>query len=763
MANHENGEATFSDPGQALVEVQPNAGAGLAMASPFAGMGASQEQDVLKGGMDRSWLINSLRRRWLLATCMSLLVGSAVGTALFFLFPQSFTATAQYKVAESPLMLLDAKSANQTRDYDIFKATQIAYIRSSLVLNAALRDSAVNNLPMFDDVDDKVDWLRNELILSYPSDSEILSISMSGDYPREDLKRVVEAVSRAYYEEVIFAEDGNRSKPLQILKIALATLSDQIEDKMRDYQSLAEDSGVSSAFNNGADPETNFLLSEALELQKNRGRLESRLVELAMQFRIFEQQINDPAYLDRQIDEALQGDPNITQMQQEMMGIDMQIRQLQSLAKRGESPAVRRLMKQRQSLQAQMNQMREQMRAQFANEQGNEPNALLKQQTLVFQVSRASIGQEMQRLETKLTELQEKLLEKAKNNTDLMLRIAEIDQLRQVEQGIATKIQNLRVELKAPKRIQPLGSKSTGAAGAETTESHNAMVRMAISGAGGLGSLLLTCLGIGYMEFTNRRLNGPDQVDEGLGIRVIGTLPSLSGRKALNPNHPVVAHLNESIDSVRTALMHESTTKRRQLVLVTSPATSEGRTTVASQLAASLARAGRRTLLIDGDLRRPSLHALFNLPLEDGLCEVLRAETEVTDVVHPTQAEGLWVMTAGYCDADAVKALSTDQAQPIFEKLRSEYDFIIIDGPPLLGLSDSLLYGLHCDGAILSVLRDHSSVPKIHQTAQLLKSVGIRLIGSVVNGVPFKADSRVTHLQQLTTRSEKPQLETADS
>jgi capsular exopolysaccharide synthesis family protein len=205
--------------------------------------------------------------------------------------------------------------------------------------------------------------------------------------------------------------------------------------------------------------------------------------------------------------------------------------------------------------------------------------------------------------------------------------------------------------------------------------------------------------------------------------------------------------------------MHDSTSKPRQVVLVTSPAAMEGRTTVASQLAASLARAGRRTLLIDGDLRRPALHSLFDVPLEDGLCEVLRAEAEVADVVRPTHAEGLWLMTAGYCDADAVHAMATDQIQPIFEKLRADYDFVIIDGAPVLGLSDSLMMGQHCDGALLSVLRDHTSVPSIYQSSELLRDVGVRLIGSVVNGVTAKPDRRVTHLQIASPKSSRKQLE----
>jgi capsular exopolysaccharide synthesis family protein len=281
------------------------------------------------------------------------------------------------------------------------------------------------------------------------------------------------------------------------------------------------------------------------------------------------------------------------------------------------------------------------------------------------------------------------------------------------------------------------------------------MQHYAVSAMGGLGAMALTCFGIAYMEFRNRKLNGTDQIDEGLGIRVVGTLPSLASRQAIDPTHPVVAQLTESIDSVRTLLMHDSSSKRRQVVLVTSASTQEGRTTVSSRLAESLARAGRRTLLVDGDVRRPALHALFGVPLEDGLCEVLRAEVDVADVIRPTHAEGLWLLTAGYCDVDAIHALATEQMQPAFEKLRSEYDFIIIDGAPVLGMSDALIFGQYCDGVILSVRRDYSQMPKINEAASLLRSVGVRLIGSVVNGVHSKCDDRITQLRLIAPKSER--------
>lgn len=767
MSQNENGNVASPDNGAALVATSPAALAPIGLHGSGVGLPAGPGgQDVLKGGMDRSGLFHALRRRWLLASSMGLLLAAISSVALYYLFPETNSATAQYEVSSSPLTLIDKGSATQTEDFDVYKSTQIAYLKSPFVLIDALGADGgkISRFEMFQGIPDaeRVEWLSEQLQVSFPSRGELLAITMAGPYPKEDLKAVVEAVCQSYHELVIFEENRSRKAPMQILQGSLKTIAGQVEEKMENYQSLAKDSGASAAYAGSLDPETKMMLSEVQSLQRRKSVVQSQLTEATMQFKVFETQMNDPVFIEQQAEQALQGDPNLSAMQQEMLMYQMQIRNLQSTVKRGTSPQIRSIQRQMAQLSQEIAQVKEQMRAQIAGESSNDPNPALKMQTTSYQIMRQSMQAELAQIEKGLEELKQSLLLKAENNTDLMLKLAEIEQLRDVQQSIAIKIQNLRVENQAPNRVRPIGAKSKGGAQAETFENRNRVTRLAISGLGGLATLGLTCLGIGFMEFSGRRLNGPDQLDEGLGIRVIGTLPSLSGKKALNPKHPVVAQLTESIDSVRTALMHESTNKKREVVLVTSPETKEGRTTVASQLAASLAKAGRRTLLVDGDLRRPALHTLFNSPLEDGLSEVLRAEAEVTDVIRPTQAEGLWLMTAGYCDGDAVKALATDQAQPIFDKLRADYDFVIIDGPPVLGLSDSLLFGQHCDGAILSVLRDRSGVPKIHQSIELLRGVGIRLIGAVVNGVGSKADRRVTHLQQVSPKSKPKQLETVE-
>src|SRR5262249_60175754 len=113
-----------------------------------------------------------------------------------------------------------------------------------------------------------------------------------------------------------------------------------------------------------------------------------------------------------------------------------------------------------------------------------------------------------------------------------------------------------------------------------------------------------------------------------------------------------------------------------RVVMVTSGTTGEGKTTLAGHLASSLARAGRKTLLIDGDLRSPSAHQLFELPMQPGFSEVLLGEVEMTDALQPTTLDGLWLMAAGQWDREVLQALARDGLEGIFEKLQEEFDFL---------------------------------------------------------------------------------------
>ena len=206
--------------------------------------------------------------------------------------------------------------------------------------------------------------------------------------------------------------------------------------------------------------------------------------------------------------------------------------------------------------------------------------------------------------------------------------------------------------------------------------------------------------------------------------------------------------LSESVDNIRTRLLHASGIESPRVIMVTSAEPREGKTTVASQLATSLARSGRRTLLIDGDVRNPTVHRVFDLAIDPGLCEILRGDVERAVALQPSQTAQLWVLSAGRCCLQSVQALSQTALHDLLAALRSEFEFVVIDAAPVLKLADPLLFGQHVDAALLSVLRDVSKTPQIYEAVERLKSVGITVLGTVVNGVS-DGTRRYTHVNRL--------------
>ncbi len=719
----------------------PNALAVPSAVPPFG------PQQVLRGGMDANTFLHALRRRWLLASLLGLVVAAGAAIGLWVAFPESSSATALFRVAnEQETLVFDNLKRQSPQQFEILKKTQLALLKSYFVLQTAVRDPDIASLSVLADVPDHVEWLQYNLDVEFPQQGEILSISLTDDGPAEDLVALVNAVAKAYEEEVVFVDQQRRLGTSDLVAKSLKKLQDEIRLKWEDFLEIARGGDRPQATQR--DTKTSLLINDIANLREQRSKLQTQLYQMRTDFLINKSRLDDPQMIDLQVKDILAEDTQMLLLKQQLMELQMSRMRMSTEGGSRRARGSASLDNQIAQINSQIQQYEASVKSQLERDRRTKPNLMLQQLTKEFNTNALLIQQQLVGVNKALEEAMKALSTREEISIDLEQRDLELSRLQEIAKDMSKKLGALEVEASAPNQIEKLQD-------AVPQKNINKAQHYAIAILGGLAGFGLTCLGVAYLEFRNRRLDGPSQIDEGLGIRVVGTLPSLSSRKALDPTHPIVAQLTESIDGVRTILMHDSTSKRRQVVIITSAATMEGRTTVASQLAASLARAGRRTLLIDGDLRRPALHSLFDVPLEDGLCEVLRAEVDVADVIRPTHAEGLWLLTAGYCDVHAIHALATEQMQPVFDKLRAEYDFVIIDGAPVLGMSDALIFGQYSDGAILSVRRDHSQMPKIHQAAELLRGVGIRIIGAVVNGVQAKADDRVVQLRLIAPKSER--------
>ena len=257
----------------------------------------------------------------------------------------------------------------------------------------------------------------------------------------------------------------------------------------------------------------------------------------------------------------------------------------------------------------------------------------------------------------------------------------------------------------------------------------------------GVGTLGLVLLGITLLEYRIRRVDSVDSVSQDLGLRLVGALPATPARarfalpgQAATQEAYWRSRLNESVNAIRTTMLRQSQLERLQVVMVTSATVGEGKTSLACHLATSLARAGRKTLLLDCDMRNPTAHRVFDLPLQPGLSEILRGQVALEEASHPIALGDLRMITAGRCDAHSLHSLGLDQMVDMLTRLREQYDFIVVDTPPVLPVADTLLIGQHVDAALFSILRDVSRVPKVHAACERLANLGVRILGAVVAG-----------------------------
>ena len=201
----------------------------------------------------------------------------------------------------------------------------------------------------------------------------------------------------------------------------------------------------------------------------------------------------------------------------------------------------------------------------------------------------------------------------------------------------------------------------------------------------------------------------------------------------------------EAFRTIRAGLMHLGVPGRGQIMQITSPEPGDGKSVSAANLALAIAQTGKRVLLIDADLRRPTIHELCRLPQEIGLTDVLRGEIDWPNAVRETQIDGLSVMTAGDCPENPGELLVGPRLGDFLAAARKEYDFLVVDTPPVLAVSDAAVIAPSTDGVVLVVRMMKNKRGALRRTIETLSTHGVRLLGVTANDVdPSKETYRST-------------------
>ena len=260
--------------------------------------------------------------------------------------------------------------------------------------------------------------------------------------------------------------------------------------------------------------------------------------------------------------------------------------------------------------------------------------------------------------------------------------------------------------------------------------------------AGLLALLAPFGLAIGWESLT-RRIGGSEDLERQLRMQVMGEIARLPMRRYVVPHTPemnAVSELRvfeESIDSLRTALTLSDSLRDMRVLAITSAASHEGKTSVASQLAISLARAsGKPTLLIDGDMRSPDVHRVFGIARDPGLAEVLNHQCLLGEAIVKTADPNVYLLPAGRLKVSPHRLLGNGAWKAVLEQLPTGFRYVIIDTPPVLAASEALVLAKSADAALLCVMRDVSRTDQVRKASDMLYLAGGHPIGTVLNGVP---------------------------
>jgi polysaccharide biosynthesis transport protein len=263
---------------------------------------------------------------------------------------------------------------------------------------------------------------------------------------------------------------------------------------------------------------------------------------------------------------------------------------------------------------------------------------------------------------------------------------------------------------------------------------------------------LMLAVGVVFLvEALDDSLRDPAEITRQLGLPILALISKHPTEEegqpvtVLEPRSPV----SEAFRSLRTNIQYASVDKPIRTILVTSPASEEGKTTVAANLAVVLGQGGKRTILLDADLRRPRIHHRLNLPNRHGLVDLFLQNSPVLNgQLQRTPQINLAALTTGHLPPNPSELLGSSKMGEILTHLLKEADLVVVDSPPVLAVTDAAVLAPKMDAVVLVVKPGETKLASARQAVEQLRRGGANLVGVVLNSVDFKKSRYFSYTYQ---------------
>lgn len=686
-------------------------------------------------GISPRRILDAVRYWWKWALPAGLVLGITASAVIYGTFRPKYQASAWLRIEEhAPYLAFEAKGAADNSKG--FVPTQIEMLRSPMVLGPVIGDRTIAAIPEIAQADNPTEWLRGQVIVKPVGSSELYTVSFICSQPKA-AANVVNAILDSYFllrnEEL----DQRVQMVIDILDKERESRAAEVDTLRKSVRDMAKQLTGVDPFQGPPDPST--------QTAKPLAELTSRMIANEVDETVLRAKLRAREAASRrqqsqvsavEVEQFVNSSPRVARAAEALHEQKAQLNTLLEHSTGGkENPAyqsaAKRVAANERSLEAMKKELRDEARLQLAARAVDENEDTL-----------ASLKSDLENREITRKLLEERYAFELKSvrsssgdSVTLKFKQDELERAEEVLELISQRVMMLRTEKGAPPRVRKMESAQVPSAPIQSVPYLNMLLAMVAGLCAPFGLAVLK-------EQLTMRVTDAGYVERQAHLAVLGEITCLPTRSAASTRvgsreHRALHMFEESIEALRTSLLLGEHAHSLRILTVTSAVNREGKTSVAVQLAVSIARAShQRILVIDGDLRDPSIHTVFGVTREPGLVDVLTGKCALKKAIVPTTSELVDAMPAGVLRGNPHKLVENGRWEAFLKQLPAEYRYVIVDTPPVLAASESLVLARGANAVLICAMRDVTRLPQLKSAAERIWASGAKIAGLVLNGVP---------------------------
>jgi succinoglycan biosynthesis transport protein ExoP len=689
-------------------------------------------------------VLDALRRRWYIAVLVTVLIVAAALPAVWLLIKPRYVVTGAIHVAPlQPRILTGEPDRGEISDYDSFMNTQAAMVLSTDVLQGVANQLKSTDLAFFREDGNRllaritrligvaprsrepVEVLRKAITKGTISATplrrtELISVTVKSR-DESEATRIVNAFRINFKSRYDGSSELRTNKTLQELKDQEKTLSAKIDDAHDKISQQSQTYGTTQL-----DSRQQMEMQRQTTLWTEQARLESREIGLKASIAALEQ-AGDSNTPPEALIAARKEYINADSMVKELTTSIVQLKRDILIAKQRlapENPEIAREEATLATFEESLKEKEAELTQEFEAQVADRAVATNKQRLASLKAELGQILLYKKNLAEALTSQETTTKEVGKASVNLQDLQFDLGVNQQLHEQIVRRINDIEMERQRGTRIQTPGDPEIASIEDKRAKYSAVVVFLALGCGFGLAIL---------RDRMDKTLQSPDDVTRQLDLPVIGTTTSSRTVKAAL----FAEHLASDYQTIRTNLSLLTVGGMPKKLAVSSAGTREGKTTFAVNLATSLAKSGKKVLLVDGDLRKPDIgYMLGILNGSAGLQDVLLGGNP-NDAIHLVASSGLHVLLANPRNlADAYELLTSTMAAEQIERLSRQYDHLIVDTPPALAFPDALVWAKLTDAVVLVSFAGQTTAPELKEARERFGRIRAHVLGAVLSNVP---------------------------